>query len=80
MSYLKTQKQVYSRPVYGYDVEAGQLHENKDEQAVIARVRAWRKEGRTYRRIASTLNEECVPTKRGGQWAAMTVRKLASRC
>jgi len=29
--------------------------------------------------IATLLNENGVPTKRGGQWAAMTVQKIARR-
>jgi site-specific DNA recombinase len=68
------QKQAYSRPVYGYDPLEGRLHKNKEEQKMIQRVKAWRQEGRPYRHIAATLNAEGVPTKRGGTWAAMTVR------
>jgi hypothetical protein len=45
MSYLKEQKQAYSRPVYGYDIVNGRLHENEHEQRVIAQVKAWRRQG-----------------------------------
>jgi hypothetical protein len=80
MRYLKEQQKVYSRPIYGYDIEAARLYENEHEQEVITRVRTWRKQGQTYRHIAAKLNADCVPTKRGGQWAPMTVQKLVSRC
>jgi site-specific DNA recombinase len=76
MSYLKEQKQAYCRPVYGYDMVEGRLHENKHEQKVIAQVKAWRQQGRPYRHIAAQLNDEGVPTKRGGTWAAMTIRNI----
>jgi site-specific DNA recombinase len=79
MRYLKEQKQSYSRPVYGYDIEAGRLYENELEQEVISRAKVWREQGRPYRHIAAVLNAEGVPTKRGGQWAAMTIKKLVSR-
>jgi len=80
MRYLKEQRRVYSRPVYGYDVDQdGQLRENEHEQAIIAQVRTLRSQGLTYDDIAGRLTADGVPTKRGGQWAAMTIKKLFDR-
>jgi DNA invertase Pin-like site-specific DNA recombinase len=76
MSYMKSQGMVYCRPVYGYDTADGRLLKNTHEQKVITRVKAWRVQGMSYSHIAEALNAKGVPTKRGGQWAAMTVRNI----
>ncbi len=55
------------------------LVRDEAEQAVVARIREMRGEGRTLREIADILTAEKVPTKRGGAWAAETVRKILQR-
>ena len=48
---------------------------------VVQLIKKRREDGESLRAIASALNEEGVPTKRGGAWYASTVRnalKLAS--
>jgi site-specific DNA recombinase len=79
MSYLKEQKQEYCWPVYGYDNVDGRLYENEHEQAVIERIKGLRENGNPYRTIAAQLNDEGVPTKRGGSWHNTTVRSVLLR-
>ena len=38
-----------------------------------------RKAGRSYSAIAKQLNQEGIPSKRGGQWYASTVHYLVKR-
>ncbi|MGA7075619.1 MAG: recombinase family protein [Halobacteriota archaeon] len=80
MKYLKEQQRVYSRPVYGYDAEEGQLYPNEEEQAVIQEVLARREQGSSYWQIAAQLNAAGTPAKRGGQWTATTVRRILLSC
>jgi hypothetical protein len=52
---------------------------NDAEQALIARMKAMRADGMSFARIADRLNLDRVPTKRGGTWASMTVKKILDR-
>jgi site-specific DNA recombinase len=83
MSYLKEQNKViakvHSRPVYGYNNVDGRLYENEYEQAVIERIKGLREDENPYRTIAAQLNDEGVPTKRGGSWHNTTVRLVLLR-
>lgn len=42
----------------------------------VQRVLALRTEGQSLREIARTLEEEQIPTRRGGRWTAQTVRNI----
>lgn len=46
------------------------------ELAPVRHILARRDEGATYREIARELEAKGMPTKRGGRWAPMTVRKI----
>ncbi|MGH8064532.1 MAG: recombinase family protein [Candidatus Entotheonellia bacterium] len=70
MQQLKTQGQVYSRPVFG---------EHPDDAATLAHMRTLRPQGYSYHAIADTLNTAGVPTVRGGYWRANTVRQILLR-
>lgn len=65
MSYLKKQRKVYSRPVYGYDSRKGKLYVNRHEQAVIRMAQEWSGRGSSYRQIAADLNIAGVAMKGG---------------
>ena len=52
---------------------------NDAEQALIARMKAMRDDGASFGLIADQLNAEGAPTKRGGRWAGMTVKKILDR-
>jgi len=66
-------------PALGARVEAGNLVADQDEAETVARIRSLAAEGKTLRAIASVLDQEGRPTKRGGKWAAETVRKVLAR-
>jgi hypothetical protein len=42
-------------------------------------MKAMRADGMSFARIADRLNLDRVPTKRGGTWASMTVKKILDR-
>lgn len=58
---------------YGFRPERGELVEDEAEQAVIAKIKAWRVEGVSLRAIADMLNAEGIPAKRGGRWVFQQV-------
>jgi len=64
---------------YGFDCIQGKLVENHQEQEVISRIMALRAKGHSMRKIASTLNEDGVLTKRGKQWQATQVQGILKR-
>jgi DNA invertase Pin-like site-specific DNA recombinase len=63
-------------PAYGQQAVDGALEADDDEAAVLARVQQMRAEGASYRAIAAALNEDGVPTKRGGRWQPTTVARM----
>jgi DNA invertase Pin-like site-specific DNA recombinase len=63
-------------PAYGVKAEGGALVEDDAEAAGLRRAQQLKAEGASLRAIAATLNEEGVPTKRGGRWSASTVSRL----
>lgn len=64
-------------PPLGYrrDKEGG-LAIDDEAAATVRRIFRLRAEGKSLHEIARILNAEGVPTKRGGQWAAATVRYI----
>jgi len=79
MQHLKAGGKVYCRPLMGFDAVGGKLIANDAEQALIARMKAMRAGGMSFARIAGQLNADKVPTKRGGTWASMTIKKILDR-
>lgn len=63
-------------PAYGQEVVNGTLTAQTDEAVALERVKSLRAEGASYRAIATLLNTEGVPTKRGGRWQATTVARI----
>jgi DNA invertase Pin-like site-specific DNA recombinase len=54
---------------YGFLLEEGKLVKNEEEQKLIVKMKRWRKEGKSYRKIAHRLNEMGLKTrKRGKIW------------
>jgi site-specific DNA recombinase len=64
---------------YGYRREGGGMVVVEDEVPSVRRVFNEFVGGRPLKQIAEGLNKSNVPTKRGGQWAASTVRGML-RC
>jgi DNA invertase Pin-like site-specific DNA recombinase len=76
MRHKKARHQAYARTPYGFDREGEVLQPNPVEQAVIRQVQDWQRAGQSLHWIAGELARQQVPTKRGGQWYAGTVRYL----
>jgi DNA invertase Pin-like site-specific DNA recombinase len=52
---------------------------NKTPQELKDRILSERSSGRSYREIASRLNNEGVPTQNGKSWYATTVKNILDR-
>lgn len=80
MQHLKANNRVYSPIPYGLDDDEGNLKENTTEKAILRRiVDLYEKEGLGFRRIATKLNKEKIPAKKGGIWYAKTVEGVYKR-
>jgi len=65
---------------YGWDFGSdGRLVKNSAEQKVIARLRELHAEGLSYRGIATRLEAEGIPPKRGRRWAHTTIKSILTR-
>ena len=64
---------------FGFKVENGRLIKEKKEQQIIIKIQRWKVENLSLREIARRLNQEKVPGKNGGRWAANTVKKIVER-
>ncbi len=74
MQHKKKRLEAYSPTPFGYQRVGNQLEAIEQEQQVVSRIYALRENGKTLRDIASHLNGQQVPTKKGKQWYASTVR------
>ncbi|HHX60334.1 MAG TPA: recombinase family protein, partial [Epulopiscium sp.] len=62
-----------SYPPYGYDNVGGKMEINEQQARVIKRIFANTLSGMSSHIIARELNNQAVPTKRGGNWTATTI-------
>ena len=76
MEYKRSHRETYGPPPFGFRKVENNLVEDKIEMEIIKRVKKWREQGQTLMKIADTLNKKNVPTKRGGKWAAATIKYL----
>jgi site-specific DNA recombinase len=73
---LRRKGRVYGPLPYGFDREGDLLVENFEEGRVASQMIDMREAGLSYRAIASWLNSEEIPAKRGGIWNAPKVRSV----
>jgi site-specific DNA recombinase len=73
---LRRQGRAWNHAPFGWNVMDGRLVPNAGEQETLARSRELRSSGMGYASIAKALNDEGRATKRGGAWAAMSVRSV----
>ena len=66
--------------VYGYDYIVGKqkLVVNNLEKKLVNKIFDLYIEGKSYFKIAQLFNKENVPTKRGGNWSAATIKSIIS--
>lgn len=70
LAHLKRQGQRLGAPCLG---------ETDTEQRAVQRILDLRTQGLSFRAVASQLEAEGYPTKKGGKWASETVRKVCLR-
>lgn len=66
-------------PAYGYAVEGVELVRVEAELEAIALAKELRAAGATLQAVADELNRRGIPTKRGGQWAPVQVKRITER-
>lgn len=77
LNHKKSTGKKYCQSVYGIDFDAeGNAVVNADEQQTINLIFALRKAGKSLRAIASHLSSLGIATKRGGNWAAATIKRI----
>lgn len=79
LAHRRAEGRAYGQVPYGWDRDDDTLVPNPDEQAAIVRMRELRDQGHADHAIARALNDEHVPTKRGGRWQANTVYRILAR-
>lgn len=65
-------------PPYGYENISGQMVVNPKQAEVVKLIFAEVLSGKGTQKIADELNNQSVPTKKGGRWTATTVRAILS--
>jgi DNA invertase Pin-like site-specific DNA recombinase len=82
LAHLKEQGRRVGRIPYGFDLheDGVMLVPNKAEQAMAQQMRAWHREGASFREIARRLEHERIPTKEGRPiWLPKTVAAVVRR-
>ena len=77
------QKKVRGEPVgsppLGYEAVNGKyFRKRKDELQTIKYIKSLKRVGKSLNWIARTLNDQGIPTKRGGDWTAATISYMLS--
>lgn len=77
---LRAQGKSTGNPNYGFEAgEDGKLIKNEQEQAVLQRVAELRDQGKSWARVASTLTDAGVRTRRGTVFSRQGLSKIAKR-
>ena len=61
---------------FGCAVDGAQLVQAHDEQRVLTEMRQARTLGQSFGRVAASLNERGIPTKKGSTWYPATVHSV----
>ncbi len=76
----KAQGKSTGNPNYGFEAGAdGKLIENEHEQAVLQRVAELRARGKSWARVAGTLTDAGIRTRRGTAFSKQGLSKIAKR-
>jgi DNA invertase Pin-like site-specific DNA recombinase len=70
---------VFGHEPFGFSRDGDNLVPIEAEQRALELILELRARGYSLHKIARTLEARGIPTKRGGRWAAATVRKLLAR-
>lgn len=69
----------YGPPPLGYRAEGGELVRDDSEQETLERIAELRRAGKSLREIARALDEQGIPTKRGGPWQSRVLSDIVKR-
>jgi DNA invertase Pin-like site-specific DNA recombinase len=73
---LQAKGRVYGAVPYGYRRDGDLLVADENQQRVIREILDLRYSRCSFREIASWLNDEGIPAKKGGRWSPMSVRSV----
>ncbi len=73
---LRSSGRAYGATPFGWSRDGDFLLPDDTEQRIISRMKRLRSRGKSYSRIALSLNRSGVPAKRGGSWSSMSVRSV----
>lgn len=76
LRYKISQGENVGAPPLGFLAEDKKLYRVDGEFEVVERIKRLKREKLSLRQIANRLNEQGIPTKRGGSWYAGTVRYI----
>ena len=76
LQYKKRNGLAYNHTPLGYVRAGDDLHRDRGEQELIARIMGWRRDGISYDKIAKLLNAEGITGKQGGSFHASTIHKI----
>ena len=76
LQYKKRHGLAYNHTPLGYVRAGDELHRDRGEQELIARIMGWRRDGISYGAIAKRLNAEGITGKQGGAFHASTIHKI----
>jgi DNA invertase Pin-like site-specific DNA recombinase len=79
MSWKRRNGKVFGHEPFGFARDGDNLVPVEAEQRAMDLIFELRARGYSLRKIARALEARGIPTKRGGRWAAATVRKLLAR-
>jgi len=79
LEHKRNNLEVYSPTPLGFQRQGDRLIPDAREAQTIRLILDLRGEGYSYRAIAAELRRRRIPTKRGGKWAAATVRRVVLR-
>jgi len=78
LQHKKSKLEAYSPTPYGFKRRGKSLIEDEVEQKVVLQIQELQEKGCSLREIARRLNEAEIPSKKGGQWYASSVRYILS--
>jgi len=79
LQYKRSNGKVYGPQPFGYRREGKDLLPDPEELRALELMQELRSKGYSLRGIAKELTRRQVPTKNGGRWEAMTVKRILDR-
>lgn len=76
LAHKKAHREAYAPTPYGFNRKGKKLVKNHQELKAVRIMRQAREAGWSLRRIAKALNDQGIPTKRGGRWHPGTIKYL----